>query len=98
MVHSPKPVEMEGAVPSDSEKIDCVLRAQAGIGCTCGLAVIVAILVREADGVVVASVVVVAFNLTHPVFFLALTFLTAVAGVPLVIELGETNNHHKRVG
>lgn len=75
-----------------------MLHTQAGIGCTCGLAVIIAILVREADGVVVASVVVVAFNLTHPVVFLALTFLTAVAGVPLFTELGETNDHHKKVG
>lgn len=68
-----------------------------GRGFTCGLAVIIAILIREADSVFVASVFVVAFNLTHAVFFFTLTFLTAVAGVPLLIELGETSNRHKRL-
>lgn len=70
------------------------LRAQAEADRTCGLAVIIPILIREADGVVVASVFVIALNLAHPVFFLALAFLPAVAGVPLFVELGETDGHH----
>lgn len=69
--------------------------AQAGIFRTCGLAVIIAILIHEADSIFIASVFVVAFNLTHPVFFFTLTFLTAVTGVPLFTELGDTNSHHR---
>lgn len=64
------------------------LQVQAETDRTYGLAVITPIFFREADGFVVASVFVIALNLTHPVFFLTLTFLPAVAGVPLFIELG----------
>lgn len=71
-----------------------MLQVQAETDRTYGLAVITPILFREADGIIVASVFVIALNLTHPVFFLTLTFLPAVAGVPLFIELGETDDHH----
>lgn len=66
-----------------------ILHAQAEIYSTCGLAVIISILIWEADGIFIASVFVVAFNLTHPVFFFTLTFLSAMTGVPLFIKLGE---------
>lgn len=67
-----------------------MLYTQAGIYHTCGSAVIIAILIREADSIFIASVFVVTFNLTHPVFFFTLTFLTAMTGVPLFTQLGET--------
>lgn len=72
-----------------------VLQVHREMDRTYGLAVITPILFREADGVVVASVFVFALNFAHPVFFLTLTFLPAVAGVPLFIELGETDDNHR---
>lgn len=68
-----------------------MLYAQAGIYGTCGLAVIIAILIQEADSIFIASIFIIAFSLTHPVFFFTLTFLPAVTSVPLFIKLWETN-------
>lgn len=76
-----------GSKPYLNVRFRYITELNIGIYSTCRLAVIIALFILKADGISIALIFVIAVNLPQAVVFFALTFLTAVIGVPHFIEL-----------